>query len=130
MDILLSIKPKWADLILEGKKTVELRKQWTKSDDVGRIYLYSSSPVKKIVGWIELRQAVCEDVASLKLDSENESQVPSEDFDAYFSGHEKGWGLFIRKAVRINPVPLPVKRPPQNWMHLTASQSAGLRMSE
>lgn len=128
MDALLSIKPKWASLILEGKKTVELRKQWTKSDDIERIYLYASSPVKKIVGWIELDRAVCEDVEGLKRDTEHFSQVPSKDFDAYYQGKATGWGLFIRNAVKIKPVPLDAvaKRPPQSWMRLFKEQSEAL----
>ena len=128
MDILLSIKPKWARLIFQGKKTVELRKQWTKSDGIGRIYLYASAPVKKIVGWMELKFAVCESIAELKQDVEGRSQVSSEDFDAYYQGKEKGWGLFIGKAVEIDPIPLDAvaKRPPQNWMRLNAVQSKTL----
>ena len=126
MDILLSIKPKWAALILEGKKTVELRKQWTKSDDIQRIYLYASSPVKKIVGWMELELAACESVDELKRDTEPYSQVPSEEFNSYFSGKETGWGLFIRRAVKIErPISLNAvaERPPQSWMKLSPEQS-------
>ena len=128
MDILLSIKPKWAELILQGKKTVELRKQWTKSDDVGKIYLYASAPVKKIVGWMELEFAVCESIAELKQDVEGRSQVSPEDFDAYYQGKEKGWALFVRKAAKIDPVPLDAvaKRPPQNWMWPNEAQSSAL----
>ena len=129
MDILLSIKPNWADLILEGKKTVELRKQWTKANDVERIYLYASAPLQKIVGWIELQQAVCEDVADLKRDSEEGSCVSSEDFDAYFKDKEKGWGLFISRAQKMNPLSIKAvdERPPQNWMGLSKEQSEVLR---
>ena len=128
MDILLSIKPKWAKLILEGKKTVELRKQWTKSNDIERIYLYASAPVKRIVGWMELKCAICESVAELKQDAEGRSQVSPEDFDAYYQGKEKGWGLFVSKAAEIDPIPLDVvaKRPPQNWMWLNEAQSSAL----
>ena len=129
MDILLSIKPNWADLILEGKKTVELRKQWTKANDVERIYLYASAPLQMIVGWIELQQAVCEDVADLKRDSEEGCCVSSEDFDEYFKDKEKGWGLFISRAQKTSPIPLKAidERPPQNWANLDASQSEILR---
>jgi len=58
-DIILSVYPRFADLILEGKKTVEVRKtrisQWNgyfgfKYDVPNTVYLYATSPVKKIVG--------------------------------------------------------------------------------
>jgi len=51
--IIMSIHPKYADLILEGKKTIELRSRNIKvlQNKQGRtVYLYATSPVKKIVG--------------------------------------------------------------------------------
>ena len=53
--ILLSIKPVYASLILIGKKTVELRKSFSKDAENSRIYLYSTSPVKKIVGAVDIK---------------------------------------------------------------------------
>lgn len=52
MDIILSIKPKYAYLILSGEKTIEVRKVFPKKE-IERIYLYSSSPVQKVVGYID-----------------------------------------------------------------------------
>lgn len=50
-DILLSVHPRWADLIIERKKTIEVRRTWIQKLECGdTIYLYSTSPVKKIVG--------------------------------------------------------------------------------
>jgi predicted transcriptional regulator len=51
--LMLSVKPHYADLILEGKKIVELRKPLIKSTLKAqgcKAYLYASSPVKKVVG--------------------------------------------------------------------------------
>ena len=55
--VLLSIKPKYADLILTGSKQVEFRRSWA-AQDVGLIVLYSSSPIQKIVGIVEVDSVV------------------------------------------------------------------------
>jgi len=47
--VLLSIKPKYADLIIAGTKTVELRRSWP-STDVGTMVIYSSAPVQRLTG--------------------------------------------------------------------------------
>lgn len=47
--MLLSIKPKYAKVILEGKKQYEFRKSRPKGS-VNRIILYASAPQKQVVG--------------------------------------------------------------------------------
>ncbi|MCU7226363.1 ASCH domain-containing protein, partial [Acinetobacter bohemicus] len=50
MSIVLSIKPQFTNLILEGKKTIELRtKIGKKFSNNADLIIYSSSPVKAIV---------------------------------------------------------------------------------
>jgi predicted transcriptional regulator len=57
IDIILSIHPKWAEKIYSGEKTIEVRKtepDWFKSapDHRPLIYLYETSPVKRITGLV------------------------------------------------------------------------------
>ena len=47
--MLLSIKPKYAKVILEGKKQYEFRKSKPK-EGINRISFYASSPQKQVVG--------------------------------------------------------------------------------
>lgn len=52
-EMMLSIKPHYADLILSGKKPLELRRTLIRSTlkvQGCKTYLYASSPVKKVVG--------------------------------------------------------------------------------
>jgi type I restriction enzyme S subunit len=53
MNVLLSIKPKYAELIKSGLKKYEFRRKFSKKTGVGKIYIYSTSPVKKIIGAFE-----------------------------------------------------------------------------
>jgi len=47
MNVLLSIKPKYASQIIEGNKRYEFRKSVFKNRDLDMVYIYSSSPVKR-----------------------------------------------------------------------------------
>ena len=52
MDVLISIKPKYVKSIVSGEKKVEYRKRLFKHLPC-RIYIYASSPVKRIIGYFE-----------------------------------------------------------------------------
>jgi type I restriction enzyme S subunit len=55
MKVLLSIKPQYVDEIVKGNKKYEFRKKiFKKKDEVQEIYIYSTSPVKKIIGYFNL----------------------------------------------------------------------------
>lgn len=40
MNIIMSIHPKWAKLIYEGKKTLEWRKNTPNADFIDKVFLY------------------------------------------------------------------------------------------
>lgn len=48
--VLLSLKPRWAEAILSGRKRVEIRRVFSKHWAHGQAFLYSSHPVKQLVG--------------------------------------------------------------------------------
>ena len=63
-DVIFSIKPKYADQIMEGIKTVELRRRFTNEAPIGaRAFIYSSAPAKAMVGY-----ATIADVRLLRID--------------------------------------------------------------
>ncbi|SDD60230.1 ASCH domain-containing protein [Peptococcus niger] len=55
--MLLSIKPKYANVILQGKKEYEFRKKRCR-DGVTKIVFYSSSPQKQVVGEAEIKEII------------------------------------------------------------------------
>lgn len=58
MNVILSIHPKWAKLIYEGKKTIEWRKtEPKKADGMSVIFLYETAPVCKVTGWVKYNGA-------------------------------------------------------------------------
>ena len=45
--VLISIQPKWCELILRGKKTVEVRKSRPKLKPPFKVYIYATKPRSK-----------------------------------------------------------------------------------
>ena len=54
-NVLISIKPQYVDRIIAGVKKVEFRKKFT-SKNVDKVYIYSSSPQKKIVAYFTIHK--------------------------------------------------------------------------
>lgn len=55
--MLLSIKPKYAKVILQGEKEYEFRKKRCR-DGITKIVFYSSSPQKQVVGEAEIEEII------------------------------------------------------------------------
>jgi len=92
--IILSIRPKYADLIYNGSKKYELRKRLYPTQvsntgvplTKGRIYLYESLPVQKITGFIVVDNFLW-NMGPLRLwkHVRDKAGITKEEFDKYFA---------------------------------------------
>lgn len=101
MNVLLSIKPMYANAILDGEKKYEFRKSIFRDKNVKKVYIYSSSPVKKIVGVFIVGGIIEDHPKRIWEKCWRNSGIAEDDFIAYFSGREKGYAIMIE-----NPEPL------------------------
>lgn len=125
MNIVLSIHPKWAELIYSGKKTLELRKSFPKNFDpeLDKVYLYETAPVKKVTGYFCLEKRHEEEELEIHIlddffdEISEKSCVPRKQIDEYLKGGDlEIWR--IRTAVKFDkPFVLREKRAPQSWMY-------------
>lgn len=95
--ILLPIKDKYSQDILSEKKKFELRRNIPKQV-VEKIVIYSTSPVKKVVGeaWVK---TIHELPLSKLWDLTKESNsVSEEEFYSYYKGKKKGFAYEISKV--------------------------------
>ena len=73
--VLISIKPKYCELIASGLKTIELRKTRPKLDVPFKVYIYQTKSkwIYKILGWLRLYQGkvigeyVCDDIDTVAV---------------------------------------------------------------
>lgn len=92
MTILLSIKPQYAEAILNETKTVEFRKTPIKRD-VKTALIYMSQSNKKIVGSAKVRKIVEDSPENLWEKYQTVAGISKEKFFEYFEGKIKGYAL-------------------------------------
>lgn len=128
MNIILSIKPKWAELIYSGKKTIEWRKSFPKRENIECIYLYETAPVKKVTGFFEWNgfEAIVftADFNNIFTTAQNVVDagcVPLEDLKKYIGDRIDLFGWKIKNPQKYKePLPLSFfhfERPPQSWCY-------------
>lgn len=121
--VLLSIKPKYADLILGGTKRVELRRSWP-SNDIGAMILYSSAPIQKLVGVAfvsRIEEHALEDLWTLAEDYGG--GVTYDELELYIKGKKTAFGVIIDRVkiaeTQVDPKNLfPGFTPPQSFLYL------------
>ena len=153
--VLLSIKSKWADLILSGKKTVEWRKTFPNSKDWGNLVLmYSTKPEGRISGVARVSHILPVDSLSGKLSSGYSSTqiittdcltgkselgysindliangcVPEDDLKKY-SGGKRLYAWIIDWAIPVPDNTFPGiigNRGPQSWQYIDFPEDENL----
>ena len=93
--LLLSLKPRFADLVFQGLKTAELRRRIARCAVNRNVFVYVSSPVRELRGgfrvehvWKGSPESVWEEVSDL-------AQVEKGDFDAYYGERRIAYALKI-----------------------------------
>ncbi len=98
MKIILSVKPKYALKILEGKKTYELRKTLFKNPEINKVLVYASSPISKIIGEFEIEEIIHLELNELWKIVKDKSEVDKKFYDEYFQNREKGYAIGIKNV--------------------------------
>jgi|WetSurSiteA1Bulk_404760.scaffolds.fasta_scaffold07368_2 predicted transcriptional regulator len=126
MNVLLSIKPKHAESILSGQKKYEFRKTVFRRKHINTVYVYATSPVKKIVGTFRIGDII-EDQPMILWSQLNEvSGLDEFEFFNYFKNNKIGFAIEIRDVKRFE-APLdpseviPDFVPPQSFCYMKFS---------
>jgi predicted transcriptional regulator len=122
MNILISIKPCFCNLILDGQKRYEYRKRVFSRSDVSRVYIYASKPICKVIGYFTVKRII-NDTPSMVWDLTHEhGGITKKQYQAYFKGHTKAYAIEIDKVVKIDSIdPKQVLQSftaPQNFMYV------------
>ncbi|MGA7677553.1 MAG: hypothetical protein WCA51_04170 [Dehalococcoidia bacterium] len=96
MNVLLSIRPKYAEAITQGRKSFEFRKSIFKYHCVERVYLYATKPVSKVVGSFKVGEIICKEPNLLWEEFGWLSGVTSLEFFKYFEDNDIGFAIEIK----------------------------------
>lgn len=124
-DVVLSIRPQYSEKILDGVKTVELRRRFPISAPKGTVaYIYSTSPVRAMVGVAEIKNVLKLTVAQIWSEFQSVAFIDKSDFDKYFAGVDYGFALIFKDVKTFSrAIPLSELRekfgfePPQSYLY-------------
>ena len=120
--ILLSVKPKFANLIVEGSKLVELRRT-IPSQNVGTIAIYSSSPVQMLVALANVKQTIEASPSKLwEISKGNGGGLTKAELIAYFESKKTGFALMLGN-VRVYSKQLNQRKFSSLFQHLSHSDT-------
>ncbi|MBA2858631.1 type I restriction enzyme S subunit [Methanococcus maripaludis] len=121
-DVLISIKPKYVKKIMDNSKKYEFRKQIFKKS-VEKIYVYSTSPVMKIVGYFDLGVILAKDPEKIWEELQEYAGIDKKDFFQYFNDKTTAYAIEIPKFIKLSDPIDPKKidpnfKPPQSFYYL------------
>ena len=129
--LLISVKPEFANKIMEGSKTIELRKSAPKTEEGDLIVIYSTMPEKAVLGIGTVGEIIKSSPEEIWLNHSEQLGIDKLRFDQYYSGHSSAIGIAInniRKYTEKVPLSLikekfPRFSPPQTFRYLNEDES-------
>ena len=136
--VVLSLKPRFAEAILTGDKTVELRRTEAKIVVPPRALLYATTPVRALLGTCIITSVKSADLAVLWREYGSRTALLDQEFQQYFEGVDVGTALTLTQPRAFSrQIPLQdlrakprIFRPPQSFAYLdTKTGDRLLRMA-
>jgi predicted transcriptional regulator len=131
-EILISLKPKHADHIFEGAKTVELRKRRLKVEPGTRIWIYATTPIAAIRGYANLAYIKAGSPLQIWRTLGTQTGISKDEFEAYFGACEVAYALVLtdvmemKKTLSLAQIREAVNnfQPPQFYCHLNGARKS------
>jgi predicted transcriptional regulator len=133
-DAIISIHPTYADAILAGTKTIELRRRIPKLSAGTRLWIYATRPTAAVVGFVTIRDVARAHPRTLWQKHRSGTGIDHASFKAYFNGAGEGVAILLQAAKRIGPITVEQLQdirysfhPPQVLIRLTTAETKALR---
>jgi predicted transcriptional regulator len=137
--LLISVRPRFAEMIFAGTKTVELRRIRPRLGNGDLVFVYVSSPAKALEGAFEVSQVVSGTPTSIWRRFNGGTGLSKREFDTYFEGKQTAFAIVIHQHWKL---PIPVRlamlrkfkdgfHPPQSYHYIcrqTFSRMAGFEV--
>lgn len=118
MDILLSIKPKYVEKIINNDKKFEFRKA-VPQKHFARVFIYSSAPEKKIVGMFTAKNILVGTPEDIWNKTKHKAGIGHNDYNIYFSDKKLAYALEIDNLILFKTPIIPS----DIWTDFKAPQS-------
>ncbi len=124
--LLMSLRPEFAELILQGRKTVEFRRKFSNKYKDATIVFYITRPVQQFMFTATITQVDHSQKKRLWNMSQQKCGISQEAFYQYFSGIDYGYAIHLSN-IKLVPNQLvlehakkvcPQLRPPQSFQRM------------
>lgn len=128
--LLISVRPEFAEKILNGTKTVELRKSCPNVDIGDLVVIYSTLPEKAIVGTCVVERIIKEAPSKLWRKYSNKLGIDRKRYFEYFKHTDVAVGIVLTSIDKLDRKlsldsvrkAIPEFSPPQTFRYLDRSQ--------
>lgn len=127
--LLISIRPRFAEMIFAGSKNIELRRLRPRIGKGDMVFVYVSSPVMALEGAFEVGGVVSGTPNSIWRRFNGGCGLSKREFDAYYGSKKTAFAIMIQRVWRL-PVPVPLAQlrrknrgfhPPQGFHYISRS---------
>jgi predicted transcriptional regulator len=116
--LLISVRPRFAEMIFTGTKTVELRRIRPRIGRGDLVFIYVSSPVKALEGAFEVGEVVPGTPSSIWQRFREETGLSKREFDTYYEGKPTAFAIVIQKCWKLPaPIHLAILQKQKNGFH-------------
>ena len=130
--LLISIRPKHAEKIFNGIKTVELRRTRPRLKSGDLVLVYVSSPTKALMGAFEVDSVTGGRPSQIWKRFNGKSGLTKPEFDDYYEGAKQAFAVVLKRLWKFaKPVELTQLRrnktgfrPPQSYHYLTFEEAS------
>ena len=122
MNLIISIHPHYAQMILDGSKRYEYRKSIPQRHDIQKVYIYATMPICRIVGEFTLDGIIADSPQKVWAATARQGGITEAFFFDYFKSRNKAYALKVGKVIKYSE-PLDPKvvitdfTAPQNFMY-------------
>ena len=132
-DAIISIHPRYADAILNGDKTIELRRRIPRTAIGTRLWIYATRPLGAVVGSAIVSEVLRGSPKEIWKLCKADVSIARKDYDEYFEGAETAIGIVLTNVIRRQPIMIEQLRemkagfhPPQVLAKLSSSDTRSL----
>ena len=129
-DAIISIHPEYATAILDGTKTIELRRRIPSLGQGARLWIYATRPTVAIVGIATIASVSRAHPRAIWQKHRSATGVDYASFTEYFAGTTEAVAILLAAVRRVQPITLGELRriragfhPPQVLVRLTSKET-------
>ncbi len=105
--LLISVRPRFAQMIFDGSKTVELRRVRPRVGKGDLVFVYVSSPVKALEGVFEIDEVACTSPNAVWHRFGKKTALSKHEFETYYEGTQEAYAIAVARYWRLSsPVEL------------------------